>query len=62
MHHSAVNTSTDQFRYLVQGEYVTFSIVQTDDGKRVASNVRGIQEGSLMCEVRSVSRTVKSEE
>ena len=61
VHHSAIGTNEEQFRYLVQGEYVTFSIVEGEDGKQLASNVRGIREGPLMCEVRALSRRVLEE-
>jgi CspA family cold shock protein len=57
VHHSAVSTTTDQFRYLVQGEYVQFSVMETEEGKKMAQNVRGIMEGKLMCEVRHEARS-----
>jgi len=62
VHHSAIRTKEDQFRYLVQGEYVMLDIVDGDDGKKMASEVRGICEGELMCEVRAAAaRRVISE-
>lgn len=51
VHHSALSTTQDQFRYLVEGEYVTFSII-TADGKTTASDVTGPDGGKLMCETR----------
>lgn len=51
VHHSALNTENDQFRYLVEGEYVTFSITDTGD-KTTASSVTGPDGGKLMCETR----------
>ena len=49
VHHSALTTEKDQFRYLVEGEYVTFSVSTTSD-KTTASNVTGPDGGKLMCE------------
>lgn len=51
VHHSAVSTDKDQFRYLVEGEYVTFSITDADN-KTTATNVTGPDGGKLMCETR----------
>jgi CspA family cold shock protein len=55
VHHSAVNTSSEQYKYLVQGEYVDFAIVNTSSGKHEfqASEVSGIKGGKLMCETRN---------
>jgi cold shock CspA family protein len=40
----------DGFRYLVEGEYVTFDLQKDESGKVQAVNVRGINGGLLMCE------------
>ena len=32
VHHSAVTVSQEQYRYLVEGEYVEFSVVDTETG------------------------------
>lgn len=52
VHHSGVNVSSEQYRYLVQGEYVEFAISVSDnkDHKCQATNVSGILGGKLMCE------------
>ena len=52
VHHSGVNVSSEQYRYLVQGEYVEFTISVSDnkDHKSQATNVAGILGGKLMCE------------
>lgn len=54
VHHSAVNVDSQQYRYLVQGEYVEFSLVPTQGGNHEfqASAVCGIKSGKLMCETR----------
>lgn len=54
VHHSAVNVENQQYRYLVQGEYVEFSLVSTPSGNHEfqASAVCGVKSGRLMCETR----------
>ena len=54
VHHSSIKVANEQYRYLVQGEYVEFSIVPTTQGphKFQAVNVSGIKGGQLMCETR----------
>jgi CspA family cold shock protein len=54
IHHSAINVENQQYKYLVQGEYVEFSLVKTTSGTHEwqASNVNGIKGGKLMCETR----------
>jgi CspA family cold shock protein len=53
VHYSAIKVADDQFRYLVQGEYIEFDLAKDESGKHdfVVSNVSGIKGGSLMCEV-----------
>ena len=54
IHHSAIGVSSEQYKYLIQGEYVTFCLTETnnDSHKFQASNVLGINGGKLMCETR----------
>jgi cold shock protein len=58
VHHSAVTVSQEQYRYLVEGEYVEFSVVSTDSGdhKFQAGDVRGVKGGKLFCETRHEHR------
>jgi len=55
VHHSAINVQTQQYKYLVQGEYVEFHLEKTTSGKHEyqATNVIGIKGGQLMCETRN---------
>lgn len=56
VHHSSILTTNEQYKYLVQGEYVTLSLTTSSkDNKILAANVKGIKEGLLMCEVRTNS-------
>lgn len=54
VHHSGINVSREQYRYLVQGEYVQFALDNTPNGQHSvqAKNVSGINNGILMCETR----------
>lgn len=57
-HHSEVAVGEDQYRYLVQGEYVEFSVVKTTSGNHEyqCAKVRGIHGGQLICETRHAAR------
>ena len=61
VHHSALKTKDDQFRYLVEGEYVEFSTETMDDGRTTAVSVTGIRGGPLMCETRQQRRDADQE-
>jgi CspA family cold shock protein len=58
VHHSAVTVSQEQYRDLVEGEYVEFSVVTTETGnhKFQAGDVRGVKGGKLFCETRHEHR------
>lgn len=62
VHHSAINVGEEQYRFLVQGEYVEFECVRVEDGPHQwqASNVTGPNDGRLMCETRRVVRSSRS--
>ena len=61
VHHSAVTVSQEQYRYLVEGEYVEFSVVDTETGthKFQAGDVRGVKGGKLFCETRREHRAAQ---
>lgn len=54
VHHSAIVVSSEQYKYLVQGEYTEFKLTVTSGGVHEfqAIEVRGIKGGKLMCETR----------
>ena len=58
VHHKAITVAKEQYRYLVQGEYVELDIVETAEGEHQyqAGNVSGIKGGALMCETREATR------
>ena len=57
-HHSEITVGADQYRYLVQGEYVEFSVCKTTSGQHEfqCSAIRGIHSGQLICETRHAAR------
>lgn len=61
VHHSAIIITSQQYKYLVQGEYVEFSLnkVESDKHEWQASNVNGIKGGKLMCETRNEFKSSK---
>ena len=54
VHHSSIKVDSDQYKYLVQGEYIEFSFssVSSDKHEFQAGDVSGIKGGKLMCETR----------
>jgi len=58
VHHSSVKVDAEQYKYLVQGEYIEFSLatVENDKHECQATNVSGIKGGKLMCETRNETR------
>jgi CspA family cold shock protein len=54
VHHSSIGVENQQYKYLIQGEYVEFSLNATQVGTHEyhAANVGGINNGKLMCETR----------
>ena len=61
VHHSAIQVATEQYRYLVQGEYVVFTLcsVENDKHQWQAGSVKGISNGKLMCETRLETRETR---
>jgi len=62
VHHSSLGVSGEQYKYLVQGEYVEFEIVAVQGGAHEiqAGNVSGIKAGKLMCETRREFKIARS--
>jgi len=58
-HYSTIRVTNSQYKYLVQGEYVEFTLESSTNGKHEfqATAVSGIKGGKLMCETRQVSRS-----
>jgi len=63
VHHSGIVVNSEQYKYLVQGEYVSFSLRESDndDHPYQAGEVRGVLEGWLMCETRNANRNSRDD-
>lgn len=63
VHHSSIVLATEQYKYLVQGEYIEFSMAYTPGATHEyqASDVSGINGGKLMCETRHEFRQNRTE-
>lgn len=61
VHHSSIVVSDQQYKYLVQGEYVEFSLNELSSGKHKyqAVDISGIAKGQLMCETRREVRATR---
>ena len=58
-HHSSISASGDLYKYLVQGEYVEFDVMEMeskDTHTHQAANITGIMGGVLMCETRFMNK------
>ena len=63
VHHSGVRTASEQYKYLVQGEYVSFTLKESDNDTHPfqADNLTGVCGGKLMCETRAEQRQQREE-
>ena len=64
VHHQSIVVSSEQFRYLVQGEYVEFLLVPASANNKdkfqvQADSVSGICGGQLMCETKNENRSTR---
>ena len=62
VHHSSLSINREQYRYLVQGEYVEFTLstMENSNHKYQATNVTGLNNGKLMCETRYDSQILRN--
>ena len=62
VHHSEIQVSQSQYKYLVQGEYVECRLVPIEkEGHAIhATQVSGINGGKLMCETRNEARASRT--
>lgn len=62
IHYSTIRVTNSQYKYLVQGEYVEFSLTKStgEAHEYQANDVSGVKGGSLMCETRRVTRATPS--
>ena len=65
VHHSAINSKQNLYKYLVQGEYVEFNVdkMTNKEHEIQANNITGILGGMLMCETRFLNKeNIKSKD
>lgn len=63
VHHSEIKVGKEQFRYLVEGEYVELTVSKNaGEEKRQGKEIRGIGGGRVMCEVRAEATNENKEE
>ena len=62
VHHTSVKVDAQQYKYLVQGEYIEFALSTVSNGTHEfqAGDVSGIKGGKLMCETRHELRAVRT--
>lgn len=63
IHYSSIRVTNSQYKYLVQGEYVEFTLTKPtgEVHEYQASDVSGIKGGALMCETRRQSRPAEGD-
>jgi len=63
VHHSSVIVASQQYKYLVEGEYVHFVLSEStsEEHKHLATEVTGINGGKLMCETRNMHQETRRE-
>ena len=63
VHHTGIMVEFEQYRYLVQGEYVSFKMVRTSDPESdhewQATDIKGVMRNKLMCETRLESKEIR---
>ena len=63
-HYSSIRVTNSQYKYLVQGEYVDFNLVKSENEKHEfhAIDITGIMNGPILCETRRIATAMQSEE
>lgn len=63
-HYTTIQVNNTQYKYLVQGEYVEFSLSTSvsDTHEYQATQITGMNNGRLMCETRQISRRLPRED
>jgi len=58
VHYSSIKVVNSQYKYLIQGEYVEFTLTKStgEQHEYQANDISGIKGGLLMCETRRVNR------
>ena len=59
-HYSSIRVTNSQYKYLVQGEYVDFNLVKSENEKHEyhAMDITGVLNGPILCETRRNASTM----
>jgi cold shock CspA family protein len=62
-HYSSIRVGNSQYKYLVQGEYVDFNLVKSENEKHEyqAVDITGVKGGAIMCETRKIALSTRPE-
>jgi len=63
VYHKGIKVQVEQYRFLMEGEYVQFNLAKSDNPSQVcqAINVRGVDGGMLMCETQNERNRVSQQ-
>ena len=63
-HYSSIRVTNSQYKYLVQGEYVDFNLVKSENENHEfhAMDITGVMSGPILCETRRVAAAAQSED
>jgi CspA family cold shock protein len=62
-HYSSIRVTNSQYKYLVQGEYVGFTLVHSEKDKHEyqATDITGVMNGPIMCETRREAQSAQQD-
>lgn len=62
VHYSSINVADMQYKYLVMGEYVDFTLVESENAehKFQATKITGVMNGPIMCETRRLMQPTRT--
>lgn len=63
-HYSSIRVTNSQYKYLVQGEYVDFNLVKSENDKHEfhAMDITGVMAGPILCETRRIVSSSQSDD
>jgi len=63
VHYSSIRVTNSQYKYLVQGEYVDFQLVRSENDKHEyhATDITGVSDGPILCETRRQALAAQTE-
>jgi len=63
-HYSSIRVTNSQYKYLVQGEYVDFNLVKSENENHEfhAMDITGVMSGPILCETRRIAAAASQSE